>query len=116
MMYSIENHIGEQVRRISFLVKRADDGHYHHLLSIVEYLYPDMQDYNEFKAQKRSEYIDFIKEEDGNKDKVFFVVDFSKITKDYLDRPDTFCIGQDQVLPWDNTRQTGKCGSTYSFK
>lgn len=98
-MYSIEDNIGQQVRRISFLVKRADDGQYHHLLSVVEYLYPDMQDYDEFKAHKRNEYIDFLKEEDGDKDKVFFVVDFPILTKDYLDAPYNYCIGQDAVLP-----------------
>lgn len=100
-MYSIEDNIGQQVRRISFLVKRADDGQYHHLLSVVEYLYPDMQDYDEFKAHKRNEYIDFLKEEDGDKDKVFFVVDFPILTKDYLDAPYNYCIGQDAVLPWE---------------
>ena len=100
-MYSIEDHIGRQVRRISFLVKTADDGQYHHLLSVVECLYPDMQDYDEFKAQKRNEYIDFLKEEDGDKDKVFFVVDFPTLTKDYLDAPDSYQIGQDTVLPWE---------------
>lgn len=100
IMYSIEDYIGEQVRRISFLVKRADDGQYHHLLSVVEYLYPDMQDYDEFKAQKRNEHIDFLKEEDGGKDIIFFVVDFPKLTKDYLEAPDSYLIGHDSVLPW----------------
>ena len=41
--YTISDYIGKKVRRISFLVKRADDGKYHHLFSIVEYLYPEMQ-------------------------------------------------------------------------
>lgn len=100
-MYSIEDYIGQQVRRISFLVKRADDGQYHHLLSVVEHLCSDMQDYDEFKAQKRNEYIDFLKEEDGDKDKVFFVVDFPTLTEDYLDAPYTYHIGHDAVLPWD---------------
>lgn len=106
-MYSIEKYIGQQVRRISFLVKRADDGQYHHLLSIVEYLFPDMQDYDEYKAQKRDEYIDFIKEEDGDKDKVFFVVDFPILTKDYLDNPNSYFIGHDNVLQW-NDETEGK--------
>ncbi len=101
-MYSIDNYIGQQFRRISFLVKRADDGQYHHLLSVVEYLFPDMQDYNEFKAQNRSEYIDFIKDEDGDKDKVYFVVDFPILAKDYIDSPNSYSIGPEKVLRWDN--------------
>ena len=55
-MYTISDYIGKKVRRISFLVKRADDGKYHHLFSIVEYLYPEMQDYEAFRVQK-GEYI-----------------------------------------------------------
>lgn len=82
-------------------MKKADDGQYHHLLAVVEYLYPDMQDYDEFKAQKRNEFIDFLKQEDGDKDKVFFVVDFPTLTKDYLDMPNIYHIGQEAVLPWD---------------
>ena len=60
-MYSIGDYVGQKVRRISFIVKRADDGQYHHLLSLVEYLFPDMQDYNEFKTQKKNVLIDFVK-------------------------------------------------------
>ena len=101
-MYSIEGYIGKQVRRITFLVKKADDGFYHHLFSVVEYLFPDMQDYDVFKTHKKNEYIDFLKEEDGNKDKVFFVVDFPVLTDDYLNSPDAYFIGQDEVLRWDN--------------
>ena len=82
-------------------MKRADDGQYHHLLSVVEYLFPDMPDYDEFKAQKRSDYMDFLKEEDGDKDKVFFVVDFPTLTKDYLGAPYSYRIEPDAVLPWD---------------
>lgn len=33
-MYSIGDYVGQKVRRISFIVKRADDGQYHHLLSL----------------------------------------------------------------------------------
>lgn len=31
-MYPIEDYIGQQVRRVSFLVKKAYDGKYHYLL------------------------------------------------------------------------------------
>ena len=106
-MYTIEDYIGQQVRRISFLVKRADDGQYHHLLSVVEYLFPDMQDYDEFKTQKKTEYIDFLKDEDGDKDKVYFVVDFPILTIEYLANPNTYKIGEDVVIPWDEDCKQG---------
>ena len=107
-MYSIEDYVGQEVRRISFIVKRADDGQYHHLLSLVEYLFPDMQDYNEFKTQKKNVLIDFVKEGDGNKDKVFFVVDFPVLSEEYLKTPNTFIVDNDKVLPW-ATNNAGGC-------
>lgn len=101
-MYTISDYIGKKVRRISFLVKRADDGKYHHLFSIVEYLYPEMQDYEAFRVQK-GEYIDFIKDADGDKDKVFFVVDFPVLAEDYLKNPvGNYTIGNDTVYPEGN--------------
>lgn len=102
-MYSIEKYIGEKVRRISFLVKREDDGQYHHLMSVVEYLFPDMQDYDDFRFQNKGEYIDFVKEADGDKDKVFFVVDFPVLTEEFLKKPiSNYTIGGDKVLGWTN--------------
>lgn len=100
-MYSIENYIGHQVRRISFLVKRVDDGKYHHLLSIVEYITLDMQDYDAFRSPKKKFFIDFLKHEDGDKDKVYFVVDFPILTKEFIDNPTSFYIDDEVVLPWD---------------
>ena len=85
--YTIADYIGERVRRISFLVKKAGDGKYHHLFSIVEHLFPKMQDYDTFKTPKSDEYIDFIKDADGDKDKVFFVVDFPVLTEAFLKNP-----------------------------
>jgi hypothetical protein len=106
-MYSIEDYIGQKVRRISFIVKKANDGKYHHLLSVVEYLFPDMQDFDEFKSQKKTEYIDFLKDEDGNKDKVFFVVDFPVLTKEFLSDPQIYKIADDKVYPWDESKYRG---------
>ena len=40
-----------------------------------------MQEYNENKAKKRDEYLAFIKDEDGDKYKEFYVVDFPILIK-----------------------------------
>lgn len=107
--YSINDYVGQQVRRISFLVKKADDCKYHHLMSVVEYLFPDMQDYDVFRKQEGGEYIDFVKEEDGDKDKMFFVVDFPVLTESFLNNPTcNYSIGGDPILPWNNNGKEGQ--------
>ena len=72
MKYSIDNYIGQEVKRITFLLRKPD-GQYHYLFSIIERL--ENNAVENVIGPKKSETFRAEKE-DGGKDKIFVEIDY----------------------------------------
>ena len=92
-MPSLASYIGQQVTRYSFLVKRGKD--YYNLFTVMECIFPDMQDYEHFPAKDGHPFCAFDHKADGDADKVFLSVDRTVLTEDMIREP------------WDNTSIDG---------
>ncbi|MDE7378357.1 MAG: phospholipase D family protein [Paraprevotella sp.] len=96
-MYSIKNYIGQEVRRYIFMLRKTE-GTYHHLFSVTEHLEEEMQDADSFPPNKNGRFIDFDKDADGSKEKIFMVVDRVRLTEDMVYRPwDSMTVGKDRI-------------------
>lgn len=96
-MYSIDNYIGQTVRRCIFMLKKKD-GLYYHLFSVIEHLTEDMQDYDAFPPNMNGVFIDFVKKANGSKEKVFFAVDYVSLSKEMVYSPwDNIYVGKDKI-------------------
>lgn len=83
MKYSIENNIGQEVKRTSFLLKRAD-GEYHFLFGIIERLEDDAPE-NVLRQKQSKTYCD--EKADGKKDKIFVETDFVTLDQTTVNEP-----------------------------
>lgn len=77
---------------------KKTDGTYHHLFSVTEHLEQGMQDANAFPANINGRFIDFDKNADGSKEKIFMVVDRVCLTEEMVNRPwDGMTVGKDNI-------------------
>ena len=94
MKYSIDNFIGQEVKRITFLLKKTD-GKYHYLFSIIERLENDAVE--NVISPKKSETFRAEKE-DGGKDKIYVEIDYVMLEEVMAREKNEICGGRDLTL------------------
>lgn len=94
MKYSIDNFIGQEVKRITFLLKKTD-GKYHYLFSIIERLENDAVE--NVIGPKKSETFRAEKE-DGGKDKIYVEIDYVMLEEVMAREKNEICGGRDLTL------------------
>lgn len=83
--------IGKPARRITFTLLK--DRTYHLLFAVIEELYPDFQDFNDYRDNFVCERINHTDNE--CRDKIYFSIDFPVITEDLLANPTNDFVFQD---------------------
>lgn len=78
MNYSIDNYIGQQVKRIIFSILRAD-GKYYFLFGIIEKMVPGSDE--DMIRPSRNPLVDCDRNADGDKEKVYVSVDYVELTE-----------------------------------
>lgn len=76
--------IGKEVRRITFSL--LSDGKYYLIYSVIENLWPDMQDFDFLRAEefvcKRAS-----SSKSHSTDKIYFSIDWFKVTREFIENP-----------------------------
>lgn len=83
MKYSIDNYIGQEVKRTSFLLKKSN-GEYHFLFGIIERLEDDAAE-NVLGQKQSKTYCD--EKADGKKDKIYVETDFVTLDQTTANEP-----------------------------
>lgn len=78
MTYSIDNYIGQEVKRIIFSIKRTDKKYYF-LFGIIEKMVPGSD--VDLIRPERNPLVDCDRGSDGDKDKVYVSVDYVELTE-----------------------------------
>lgn len=72
-VYSISNHVGQEVIRYAFLIKHNSD--FYNLFTVFEHMFPDMGDYCSFPKIDGKSFCECVEKVSGKDDKVFLSVD-----------------------------------------
>lgn len=96
-MYTFDTYIGQEIRRIVYLLKT--DNTYYHIMSVFEHVEPDMSDIHAFRQKDGMPFLKFVKNADADK-KVFLLIDHVILTEDlYLEPWKNLSEGGDIIHP-----------------